>query len=65
MAPAGATLVRADLFAALGGFDAVVDRDGEDLDLSWRARLLGARVMVVPVPGGLGVQDLGSSRILG
>ena len=48
VAPAGATLVRADLFAALGGFDEVVDSYGEDLDLSWRARLLGARVLVVP-----------------
>jgi GT2 family glycosyltransferase len=48
VAPGGAMLVRADLFAALGGFDPVVDRDGEDIDLSWRARLYGARVMVVP-----------------
>jgi GT2 family glycosyltransferase len=48
VAPSGAMLVRADLFAALGGFDPVVDRDGEDIDLSWRARLFGARVMVVP-----------------
>jgi GT2 family glycosyltransferase len=48
VAPAGATLVRADLFAALAGFDTVVDSDGEDIDLSWRARLYGARVVVVP-----------------
>lgn len=48
VAPAGATLVRADLFAALGGFDPVVDSDGEDVDLSWRARLYGARVVTVP-----------------
>jgi GT2 family glycosyltransferase len=48
VAPGGATLVRADLFAALRGFDAVVDRDGEDINLSWRARLYGARVVVVP-----------------
>lgn len=48
VAPGGATLVRADLFAALGGFDRRVDHCGEDLNLSWRARLAGARVIVVP-----------------
>ena len=48
VAPSGVTLVRADLFEALGGFDAAVDEFGEDVDLSWRARLLGARVTVVP-----------------
>jgi GT2 family glycosyltransferase len=48
VAPGGVTLVRADLFIALGGFDPVVDSDGEDMDLSWRARLAGARVMVAP-----------------
>ena len=48
VAPSGATLVRADLFTALGGFDEVVAEDGEDLDLSWRARLAGARVIAVP-----------------
>lgn len=48
VAPGGATLVRADLFTALGGFDRVIDHDGEDMDLSWRARVFGARVAVVP-----------------
>lgn len=48
VAPGGALLVRADLFSALGGFDEAVASDGEDTDLSWRARLYGARVMVVP-----------------
>jgi GT2 family glycosyltransferase len=48
LAPGGVTLVRADLFSALGGFDEVVDQFGEDLDLSWRARVAGARVVVVP-----------------
>ena len=48
VAPAGATLIRADLFAALGGFDPVVDCDGEDIDISWRSRLYGARVVAVP-----------------
>jgi len=48
MAPGGCTLVRADLMAELGGFDAGMVAMGEDLDLSWRAQIAGARVMVVP-----------------
>jgi GT2 family glycosyltransferase len=48
MAPSGATLVRADLFHALGGFSDTIDQFGEDLDLSWRARVAGARVTAVP-----------------
>jgi GT2 family glycosyltransferase len=48
VAPGGATLVRADLFRALGGFNATIDQFGEDLDLSWRARVAGARIVVVP-----------------
>jgi GT2 family glycosyltransferase len=47
-APGGCTLVRADLFASLGGYDAGIDLFGEDLNLSWRAQLAGARVLVVP-----------------
>lgn len=47
-APGGATLVRADLFEALGGFDSSMVAMGEDLDLSWRARVAGARVVVAP-----------------
>ena len=41
-------LVRADLFAELGGFDAKTFPGAEDLDLCWRARIAGARVMVAP-----------------
>ncbi|MBW3667727.1 MAG: glycosyltransferase family 2 protein [Actinobacteria bacterium] len=48
VAPGGATLVRADLFATLGGFDEVMHLYGEDLDLSWRAQIAGARVVVAP-----------------
>jgi GT2 family glycosyltransferase len=48
VAPGGVTLVRADLFRALGGFNATIDQFGEDLDLSWRARVAGARVVAVP-----------------
>jgi GT2 family glycosyltransferase len=48
VAPSGAVLIRADLFSALGGFDSVVDSQGEDIDISWRAHLAGARVLVAP-----------------
>jgi GT2 family glycosyltransferase len=41
-------LVRVDLFTALGGFDPATFPGAEDLDLCWRARLAGARVLVVP-----------------
>ncbi|HEV3449608.1 MAG TPA: glycosyltransferase [Acidimicrobiia bacterium] len=43
-----AMLVRADLFETLGGFDAATFPGSEDLDLCWRARLAGARVVVAP-----------------
>jgi len=48
LAPGGCTLVRADLFAELGGFDPDIFAMGEDLDLCWRAQIAGARVMVAP-----------------
>jgi GT2 family glycosyltransferase len=47
-APGGCLLVRADLFATLGGFDEEIDLAGESLNLSWRAQVLGARVVVAP-----------------
>ncbi len=48
LAPGGCTLVRADLFAELGGFDPDIFAMGEDLDLCWRAQIAGARVLVAP-----------------
>ncbi|HEX2698796.1 MAG TPA: glycosyltransferase family 2 protein [Acidimicrobiales bacterium] len=48
VAPGGCTLVRADLFTSLGGFDHEMHLYGEDLDLSWRAQIAGARVVVAP-----------------
>ncbi len=48
VAPGGAMLVRADLFRAIGGFNGTIDQFGEDLDLSWRAHIAGARVVVAP-----------------
>jgi GT2 family glycosyltransferase len=43
-----AMLVRTDLFHELAGFDASAFPGAEDLDLCWRARLAGARVLVAP-----------------
>ncbi|HZU73127.1 MAG TPA: glycosyltransferase family 2 protein [Acidimicrobiales bacterium] len=48
VAPGGAVLVRSDLFDALGGFDPAMVLYGEDVDLSWRAQVAGARVVVAP-----------------
>ena len=48
VAPSGAVLVRKDLWRALGGFSTAAGAPGEDLDLSWRAHLAGARVVVAP-----------------
>ncbi len=41
-------LLRADLVEELGGFDPRAEPGAGDLDLCWRARLLGARVVVAP-----------------
>ena len=48
VAPGGATMVRADLFDELGGFDPAIVAMGEDLDLCWRAQVVGARIIVAP-----------------
>jgi len=48
VAPGGVTLVRADLFTTLGGFDDSIVVLGEDLDLCWRAQVAGSRVVVAP-----------------
>jgi GT2 family glycosyltransferase len=47
-APGPCMLVRADLFAALGGFDPEIDLFEEDLNLSWRVQIAGGRVVVAP-----------------
>ena len=46
--PGGCVLVREDLFRAVGGFDPEMAFCYEHVDLCWRARTVGARVMVVP-----------------
>jgi len=48
VAPGGVTLVRADLFTTLRGFDPMITALGEDLDLCWRAQVAGARIVVAP-----------------
>lgn len=46
--PGACTLVRADLFEALEGYDAEMAMFGEDVDFCWRAQVAGARVAVAP-----------------
>jgi GT2 family glycosyltransferase len=41
-------MVRADLFATIGGFNPDLPVAGADLDLCWRLHATAARVMVVP-----------------
>jgi len=60
--PGACTLIRADLFGALGGFDEAIDYLGEDLDLCWRAHTLGARVLVAPVARVRHLEALGLRR---
>jgi GT2 family glycosyltransferase len=48
VAPTGCILIRADLWRELGGFDPGIVAMGEDLDLSWRAQVAGARIVVAP-----------------
>ena len=48
VAPGGCTLIRADLFDELDGFDPAIVAMGEDLDLCWRAQVVGARIIVAP-----------------
>ncbi len=47
-APGGCTLVRADLFNAIEGFDKAMFAFGEDLDLCWRSWIAGARIVIAP-----------------
>ena len=48
VAPGGATLIRDDLLRLLGGFDERFVAMGDDLELCWRARLAGARIVCAP-----------------
>ncbi len=60
--PGACTLVRADLFDVLDGFDAEIDYLGDDLDLCWRAHLAGARVVVAPDARVRHLEALGQRR---
>src|SRR5664280_1845683 len=51
VAPGGCTLIRADLFDELDGYDPAIVAMGEDLDLCWRAQVVGARILVAPDAG--------------
>jgi len=46
--PGPCTLVRADLFAEIGGFDEGISDFLDDVSLCWRAHVAGARVIVAP-----------------
>ncbi len=46
--PGACTLVRADLFAEIGGFDEGIDILYDDVSLCWRTHIAGARVIVAP-----------------
>lgn len=48
VAPGGVTLVRADLFVTIRGYDPLIPALGEDLDLCWRAQSAGARIVIAP-----------------
>ena len=58
----GCTLVRADLFETIGGFDDGIDYLGEDIDFCWQAHVLGARVLVAPDAVGRHLESLGGRR---
>jgi GT2 family glycosyltransferase len=58
----GCTLLRADLFAAIGGFDAGIDFLGDDVNLCWRVHLAGARVVVAPAASVRHLEALGDRR---
>jgi GT2 family glycosyltransferase len=62
LAAGGCTLVRADLFAEIGGYDPQIFAMGEDLDLCWRAQVAGARVVVAPGARVRHLQLLASGR---
>jgi GT2 family glycosyltransferase len=60
--PGAFTLIRTDLFTAIGGFDEGIDYLGDDIDLCWRAHVAGARVLVVPPARVAHLEALGQRR---
>ena len=62
--PGACTLIRADLFDALDGYDDGIVGLGDDLDLCWRAHALGARVMIAPAARVRHLEALGERRAI-
>lgn len=60
--PGACTVIRADLFDALGGFDDAIVGLGDDVDLCWRAHALGARVLIGPAARVRHLEALGLRR---
>ena len=60
--PGACTLVRADLFTTLGGFDEGIDFLLDDVSLCWRSHLAGARVLVAPQARVRHLEALGERR---
>ena len=60
VAPGSATLFRADLLATLNGYDERYVALGDDLEISWRAHLVGARVVCAPTAVVAHAERLGS-----
>ncbi len=56
--PTACMLVRADLFAQLGGFDPSISFRVDDVDFCWRAMLAGSRVIVAPDAKVRHIEDL-------
>ena len=46
--PGACTLIRAELFGRVGGFDDAITFLFDDISLCWRARVAGARVVLAP-----------------
>ncbi|MBI2704171.1 MAG: glycosyltransferase family 2 protein [Actinobacteria bacterium] len=62
LVPGACTLIRADLFDALQGFDPGIDFHADDLDLCWRAHLAGSRVLIAPGARVAHLEALGERR---
>ena len=60
--PGACTLVRADLFTEIGGFDEGIDYLLDDVSLCWRAHVAGARVIVAPDAAVRHLEALGVRR---
>ena len=60
--PGACTLVRADLFSEIGGFDEGIDDFLDDVSLCWRAQIAGARVVIAPHALVRHLDHLASSR---